>query len=220
LKERIIGKFGDIGNGGESVAEYIHNQNFVNESEIASSVESGNANPVSSDAVYTAINSIPEPPDLSDYALKSEIPEVPDALSQIIPEDEIQPVNSVAVINYVSAQIPPAPTLTFKTEFIEMDIVAKWADLSTCWILLNVCHIEFNMMRAGLTPAETTDGYPIGILKVGMPLPSEDIEAQLAGLSGILTLRLKQNGIIYISEIIHEGDQINVSIFYTFTEYR
>jgi hypothetical protein len=56
----------------------------------------------------------------NNYALKSEIPEVPVALSQIMPEDEIQPVSSVAVIDYVSAQIPPAPTLTFKTEIIEM----------------------------------------------------------------------------------------------------
>jgi hypothetical protein len=118
----------------------------------------------------------------------------------------------------IEASIPaptPAPALEFRTEFMN----TQWNDLSTCWILLNVCHIELNMIRAGLTTAETINGYPIGILKIGMPVPSEDVEAQLAGLSGILTLRLKHDGIIYISEIIQADSQINVSIFYTFTEY-
>jgi hypothetical protein len=76
------------------------------------------------------------------------------------------------------------------------------------------------MMRAGLRPSDTNDGFPIGLLKNGMPLPSEDVNAQLAGLSRILTLRLRPDGMLYMSEIIENKSQINVSIFYTFTRYQ
>jgi hypothetical protein len=176
------------------------------------------------DTANTALNEvrnfeIPELPDLNSYVRHDELP-VP--LSQIIPDDEIQPVSSVAVISYIDTQIPPTPTITFKTEFIN---VYNWRDLSTCWILLNVCHIEFNMIMEFLVLMDgDNNGSQIGELQVGMPVPSENVAAQLAGLSGIFTLRLEPNGAIYLAnfpvDTINPNTQISVSIFYTFTDYK
>jgi hypothetical protein len=140
-------------------------------------------------------------PDLTNYAAKNEIPEVPTTLGQILPEDEVQPVSSVAVINSVSAQdfatvsqIPQTPTIEFKTDFIGSKALGQGHDLSTCWILLNVWHIEFNLILTGSGLKKVSCGYPVGTLK--------------------------PDGIIYISTAIEVNSQINVSIFYTFTEYQ
>jgi hypothetical protein len=169
------------------------------------------------DENYAKIDDLP---DWGDYAMKNAIPDVLTTLGQILPEDEVQPVSSVAVINYVSAQdfatvsqIPQTPTIEFKTGFI----LTPWNDLSTCWTLLNVCHIEINMIGWGFL---AVSGNPIGRLKPGMPVPSEEVSAQLAGLNDILTLQLKPDGHINLSEFIGVETQINVSIFYTFTEYK
>jgi hypothetical protein len=153
---------------------------------------------------------------LTDYAKKTDLPEVPTlSIASTVESGNTNPVSSAAVYSAIQAIQPP--TIEFKTEFI--NCFDNWQDLSTCWILLHVCHIEINMIPGGLGLRPLTDVFPIGILKPGMPAPSEDVNAQLAGLSGILTLRLESDGIIHLSSEIEPNSQINVSIFYTFTEY-
>jgi hypothetical protein len=129
---------------------------------------------------------------------------------------------NLKLANYaLKSELPPTPTIEFKTEFIVL-IDNDWKDLSTCWILLNVCHIEFNLIfeQNRRPPGGGDEGYAIGILQIGMPKPSGTVITQLAGLSGILTLRLMPEGIIYVSDLPPEITcQISASIFYTFTEY-
>jgi hypothetical protein len=144
------------------------------------------------------------PTHLTAYALKTDLPDLTGYVKAVdLPEPT------------------PAPALEFKTEFIETSTVERWTDLSTGWILLNVCHIEVNMISNGeMTIHQSTCGR----LKIGMPLPSETVNAQLASLYGILALRLEPNGFILLSNIpdnhIDEGRQISLSIFYTFENYQ
>jgi hypothetical protein len=140
-----------------------------------------------------------------------------DTLGEKLGELEVETVKEYVdnkINNLPTAPEPPA--LTFKTQFID---TMDWNDLSTCWILLNVCHIELNLI-SNSNMASFGDIH-CGKLTNGMPIPSETVMAQLASLSGILTLRLEPNGdIILASDTVEANTQINVSIFYTFTEYQ